>query len=96
MLGGQQQQHHGTAIGNGVLPDDSNESGAQEVPLAEEISTKKLVAIMGAIWIGVYFAALGMPLVMTGSRFAEETLTFTDYHRHHHRRHTDRANFIIL
>lgn len=61
LLNNQQQQHHdGIANGNAASSEDSNESGAHEVALAEEISTKKLLAIMGAIWIGVYFAALGM------------------------------------
>ena len=66
LLGGQQQQQqqqqqNGTANGNINHVHDSNESGVvQSTALLEETSTKKLFAIMGAIWTGVYFAALGM------------------------------------
>jgi hypothetical protein len=42
--------------------EDGRQDGAQQaddVPLAEEPSTKKLLAIMGAMWLGSFFAALG-------------------------------------
>jgi MFS family permease len=42
--------------------EDGGQDGAQQaddVPLAEEPSTKKLLAIMGAMWLGSFFAALG-------------------------------------
>ncbi|KIY00416.1 uncharacterized protein Z520_04101 [Fonsecaea multimorphosa CBS 102226] len=42
------------------------ETGADdEIALAEEPSTTKLVAIMGATWIGVFFAALDTTIVAT-------------------------------
>ncbi|KIW24775.1 uncharacterized protein PV07_10468 [Cladophialophora immunda] len=41
------------------------ETGADEIALAEEPSTKKLVAIMAATWIGVFFAALDTTIVAT-------------------------------
>ncbi|KIV91981.1 hypothetical protein PV10_06466 [Exophiala mesophila] len=65
LLGGQQQQQNGTANGNITHTHDSNESGVQSATLLEETSTKKLFAIMGAIWIGVYFAALDTTIVAT-------------------------------
>jgi hypothetical protein len=42
--------------------EDGRQDGAQQaddVPLAEEPSTKKLLAIMSAMWLGSFFAALG-------------------------------------
>lgn len=37
-----------------------------DAPLAEEASTKELLAVMGAIWMGVFFAALGtMPIYVS-------------------------------
>ncbi|RVX73548.1 hypothetical protein B0A52_02436 [Exophiala mesophila] len=71
LLGGQQQQQqqqqqNGTANGNINHVHDSNESGVvQSTALLEETSTKKLFAIMGAIWTGVYFAALDTTIVAT-------------------------------
>jgi hypothetical protein len=47
---------------NGSLVQDGGHDGTQEandVPLAEEPSTKKLLAIMSAMWLGSFFAALG-------------------------------------
>ena len=35
---------------------DENGQASEE---AEELSTKKLIAIMGTLWVGVFFAALG-------------------------------------
>ncbi len=64
----QQQSETSPLLGqdeqNGQAVDPENtqpspDSGASEIALAEEPSTKKLVAIMGAIWTGVFFAALG-------------------------------------
>lgn len=52
-----------TANGHTVDPENSPaapDNGASEVVLAEEPSTRKLAVIMGAIWLGVFFAALGM------------------------------------
>lgn len=42
---------------------DNPEPSAQddEVVLAEEPSTSKLIITMGSIWVSVFFAALGMP-----------------------------------
>ena len=47
---------------NGDLVEDGGQHSAQQaddVPLAEEPSTKKLLAIMSAMWLGSFFAALG-------------------------------------
>ena len=40
--------------------DDGAPDGDDEVVFAEEPSTKKLIATMASMWIGVFFAALGM------------------------------------
>lgn len=63
----------GNGNGNGYVVDLENsqppatatENAGHDhgVALAEEPSTKKLVAIMAASWIGVFFAALGTYLV---------------------------------
>jgi hypothetical protein len=45
-------QEHGSA-------DHDDEHVANETPLAKEASTKELLAVMAAIWMGVFFAALG-------------------------------------
>jgi hypothetical protein len=47
---------------NGSPVEDGGQDGTQQaddVPLAEEPSTKKLLATMGAMWLGSFFAALG-------------------------------------
>lgn len=39
---------------------ENNDEGAEgEATLAKEASTRQLLAVMGAIWVGVFFAALG-------------------------------------
>lgn len=35
------------------------EDGEADVPIAEEPTTWKLITIIGAVWIGSFFAALG-------------------------------------
>ena len=60
-------QQNGSANGHAVDPEDQSNAivqtdGADEVILAEEPSTKKLVLTMVAIWLGVFFAALGKPI----------------------------------
>ncbi|KIX05784.1 uncharacterized protein Z518_03756 [Rhinocladiella mackenziei CBS 650.93] len=59
-----------TNAGNGQAVDPENtqtppDTGADEIALAEEPSTKKLVAVMAAIWTGVFFAALDTTIVAT-------------------------------
>src|SRR5437660_7026077 len=42
--------------------EDGGQDGAQQtddIPLAKEPGTKKLLAIMSAMWLGSFFAALG-------------------------------------
>ena len=58
---------NGSANGHIVDPEDQSNAnpqtdGADEVVLAEEPSTRKLVLTMVAIWLGVFFAALGEPI----------------------------------
>lgn len=43
---------------SGNVREDSNENGNKAI--VEEPSTSRKIAIMGALWVGVYFAALGM------------------------------------
>ena len=43
--------------GSGGQNDGHNED---DIPLAKEASTKELLAVMAAIWMGVFFAALGI------------------------------------
>lgn len=57
-------------LGDSAKPDDAPQVEANEnarqpedddgPPLAEEVSTKKLVAIMGSTFTGLFFAALGI------------------------------------
>ncbi|KAI1611446.1 major facilitator superfamily domain-containing protein [Exophiala viscosa] len=65
-----QTQQNGRGNGQPVDPENTQPSpeedpAADETALAEEPSTKKLVAIMVAIWIGVFFAALDTTIVAT-------------------------------
>jgi hypothetical protein len=56
---------------NGSPVEDGGQDGAQQaddVPLAEEPSTKKLLAIMGALWLGSFFAALGKSSIFVCGR----------------------------
>jgi hypothetical protein len=67
LLGRHQAGHNDTTVGNGAVVEPENaqpiSDGAgdddQEIALADEPSTKKLIAIMGSLWLGVFFAALG-------------------------------------
>lgn len=57
-------QRNDTANGHCIDPEDQSNAhastdGADEVVLAKEPSTNKLVLTMVAIWLGVFFAALG-------------------------------------
>jgi MFS family permease len=59
-----------TANGHAIDPEASNPTntqtdGATEVVVAEEPSTKRLLIIMGSMWIGCYFAALDTSIVAT-------------------------------
>ncbi|KEF51748.1 uncharacterized protein A1O9_12085 [Exophiala aquamarina CBS 119918] len=47
------------------VSDGAGGVGEQEPALANEPSTKKLLAIMGALWLGVFFAALDGTIVAT-------------------------------
>jgi hypothetical protein len=42
-------------------PAHEGETNGQEA-VTEERSTKELILILGSIWLGVFLAALGMPL----------------------------------
>lgn len=56
--------------------EDGGQDGAQQaddVPLAEEPSTKKLFAIMGAMWLGSFFAALGKSSIVRVEAFQSNT-----------------------
>lgn len=59
LLGGHQNGGQQVDPENAQPAADDNDTETNEIALAEEPSTKKLVAIMGAIWLGVFFAALG-------------------------------------
>ena len=50
-------------ISDGAGDDD------QEIALADEPSTKKLIAIMGSLWVGVFFAALGMLITLIPTHY---------------------------
>ena len=41
-------------------PNHDTTHNQDDVPLAEEPSTRELLAMMAAIWMGVFFAALGV------------------------------------
>jgi len=42
-----------------ALPDQNASAAESVVPLPEEKSTVMLLVIMGSVWIGVFFNALG-------------------------------------
>ena len=57
-------QQNGSTTGHTIDPEgqsntDTQPDGSDQVVLVEEPSTKKLIAMMGAAFIGVFFAALG-------------------------------------
>ncbi len=63
LLDGESGHLHGS-----VQQDDSGDQDdghdEDDVPLAAEASTRELLAVMAAIWLGVFFAALGiLPLL---------------------------------
>ncbi len=50
---------------NGNVPENADrahqdDQGADDIPLAKETSTRELLAVMAAIWMGSFFAALGI------------------------------------
>lgn len=47
---------------NGAIEDESEEDEENGVPLAKPPSDAKLWVILGTIWVGVFFGALGMRL----------------------------------
>lgn len=55
---GSRTDPHGQESGN---EDQNDEEVTDGVPLAREASTRELLAVMSAIWMGVFFAALGLP-----------------------------------
>ena len=55
---GKQSPDHGT-IERGAVDDEEDQSGDDEVPIAEELSTARLVLVLSSIWIGSFLAALG-------------------------------------
>jgi hypothetical protein len=57
---GKQTPDHGT-IERGADDVGDNDTGEDEVPIAEELGTAKLVLVLGSIWIGSFLAALGRP-----------------------------------
>ncbi len=50
---------HG-AIERGASDDEEHEGVEDEVPIAEEPGTAKLLLVLGSIWIGCFLAALGL------------------------------------
>jgi hypothetical protein len=68
---------NGSANGQVVDPEgqhgaDAQTDGTDEVVLAEEPSTRKLVLTMIAVWLGVFFAALGKQTSFS-PRFSADT-----------------------
>lgn len=56
---GKQTPDHGT-IERGADDVEEDESGEDDVPIAAELSTAKLVLVLSSIWIGSFLAALGL------------------------------------
>ena len=48
---------------------EEREEQENDVPLAEEPSTSKLLVVLLAVWIGVFFAAAGRPHLFYTTRF---------------------------
>lgn len=77
LLGRHQGGQNDTTAGNGTVVEPENaqpiSDGAgdddQEIALADEPSTKKLIAIMGSLWVGVFFAALGMLITLIPTHY---------------------------
>jgi len=59
LLGNEAQPTNGHAVEPTTEQASPAQDGASEIALAEEPSTVKLITTMLAIWIGVFFAALG-------------------------------------
>lgn len=72
LLGRHQGSQNDTTTGNGTVVQPINAQPISEragdddqgIALADEPSTKKLIAIMGTLWLGVFFAALGTLLTL--------------------------------
>ena len=56
---------NGTAATNGETENSPEEEEEDDTPIAEEISTTKLVIIMGSIWFGCFFSALDGTIIAT-------------------------------
>ncbi|ETN39258.1 uncharacterized protein HMPREF1541_05481 [Cyphellophora europaea CBS 101466] len=65
LLGDDGQAVNGHAADAERLPGDAQHDGTDEVVVAEEASNKKLIAILGTLFIGVFFAALDTTVVAT-------------------------------
>lgn len=89
LLGKPNQPANGQIVDN-EQPDDQTASAQDdEVVLAEEPSTNKLMLTMGSIWVGVFFAALGTPCLTLLSAWLISP-------RYHHHRHIDRTYLVKL
>jgi hypothetical protein len=70
---------------------DESSNEANEVPLAEEPSTAKLILVLGSIWLGCFLAALGV--YSHELALCPLTKSICRYHRD---RHSQRANIELI
>lgn len=54
------QVENGAAATNTENGTVSEQQNASDTPIAEEKSSTELLFILGSVWVGVFFAALGM------------------------------------
>ena len=59
LLGGQGQEEQDTEALEARARQERREYEAHTVPVADELSTRRLVVTMGSMWLSTFFAALG-------------------------------------
>ena len=64
--------------------------GTDDVPLTEQASTRELLAVLAATWVGVFFAALGMQTSLN----TEPSMYLLRLARRHNHCHTYNSNII--
>ena len=82
---------HGS-IERGQENDGGQEDSEDEVPIAEEPSTAKLLLVLGSIWIGCFLAALGLPQIT----MTQSNAILTNCSRFYNNCYTLRTDIVIF
>ena len=79
LLNSASSRPNGDGVENGYS-DHNDEQSAGDISLTKEASTRQLLAVMAATWMGVFFAALGMRYAISTKLFY--SLIYCRYHNH--------------